>query len=175
MADIKTKYPATSTVAVTVTLAGLANSSSLLAGREATAVDNTVNQDVDHILSGKLRTHASVAPTAGTRIEVWVFAPRQIAAGAYTWPHGATGSDAALALTSDNTKFAGWLKQAASITVDAAAARDYEFGGVSIASLFGGVLPSKYSVWVTNGTGQALDATAGNHSISYERVQAQTV
>ena len=54
--DIKTKYPASSadTTALTITLASLATSSTLVAGRESTAVDNSSNVDEDHLVSGQI-------------------------------------------------------------------------------------------------------------------------
>lgn len=175
MADIKSKYPATNadTAAITCTLASLPTSSSLLVGKEATAIDNTTNLDVDHILSGKITTGTS--PTVSTKIEVWAFAFTTSASGTPTWPQSATGSDATLTLNSDNAKFSGWLKLVASMTVDATSNRAYEFGGVSVAMLFGGVMPPKYSLFVTHSTAVNLNATAGNHSLNYERIQAQTV
>lgn len=172
-ADIKSKYPATSTVALTATLASLPTSSTLLVGREATAVDNTTDLDVDHILSGKITTGTS--PTVGTKIEVWAFAPTTRASGTPTWPQSATGSDAALTLNSDNAKAAGWLKLVAAMYVDSTSNRAYEFGGVSVAMLFGGVMPPTYDLFVTHSTGVNLHATGGNHSLNYERIQAQTV
>lgn len=175
MADIKSKYPASNadTVAITCTMASLATSSTLLVGREATAVDNTTNLDVDHILSGKIATGTS--PTAGTKIEVWAFTFTTSASGTPVWPQSATGADAALTLNSDNAKFAGWLKLVASMTVDSTSNRAYEFGGVSVAMLFGGSMPPKYDLFVTHSTAVNLNSTGGNHSLNYERIQAQTV
>lgn len=170
-ADIKTKYPATSSVALTLAIASLASDSNLLAGRASTAVDNTTNLDIDHLVSGLVTTGTS--PTVGTTIEVWAFADYKTAAGVPTYPNSITGTDANKTITSANVKYAA-LRLVASITVDATSSQGYHFAPVSIASLFG-AMPKFWGLFVANGTGVALNSTAGNHDFQYERIQAQTV
>lgn len=177
MADIKTKYPSSSTTALTISLASLANSSGLTTGRESAAVDNTTNLDLDHLVSGKIR--AGTSPTSGNRIEVWAYAPISVSSGTPTYPAIATsdgidGTDSAVTALSDNVKFSA-LRLIASITVDSTSDRDYFIPPTSIASLFGGQMPTHWGVIVFNGSGVALNSTAGNHDISYLRKQAQTV
>lgn len=171
MADIKTKYPATSSVAITCTTASLASDTTLLAGRASTAVDNTANLDLDHRISGVLRV-SGTAPTASTTIELWAYAPIIIASGTPTYPDSITGTDAAKTMTSAYVKFSA-LRLIATIYVDAAASRDYYVAPTSIANLFGGALPQFWGVFVVQGTGQALNAT--QVSLQYDRVQGQTV
>lgn len=173
MSDIKAKYPESSTGTVTISLASLATSSILLAGRESDYIDNASNLDIDHLLGGKIRVGTS--PTANTRIEVWVVAPYKNAAGTWTWPDVFDGTDSAETITSAGVK-AGFCKLAAYLTVDATTSdRDYFFGPVSVAALFGGVLPERYGIFVTHNTAQNLNSTGGNHEIHYQRVQMQTV
>lgn len=169
MADIKLKYPATSSVALTLSLGSLSSDTNKLAGRESTAVDNTTNLDVDHLVSGKIRAGSS--PTAGQVIEVWAYASMKTASGTPTYPDVLTGSDSARTLTSANVK-QPMLRLIASMVVDSTTGRDYYFAPVSIAALFGQV-PKFWGVFVTQSTGVALDSTAGNHVIEYERVQYQ--
>lgn len=169
MSTFQTLYPQANqeTLAVTITLATLASSSSLLSGREATPVDNRSNLDLDHILSGKIRTGA--APSGG-RVEVWAFAARQILSdGSLDWGQ-AQGTDANLTLNGDNVKLSGWLKPVASFAVDAAANRTFDFSGISVALLFGGWLPPLWSLWVTQSSGDALSTGS---SIWYQRVRLQ--
>jgi hypothetical protein len=45
--------------------------------------------------------------------------------------------------------------------------RTYHFSGVSLRGAFGGALPSKIVLFVTHDTVAALNATAGNHELSY--------
>lgn len=171
MSDIKVKYPASDTVALTITLASLANSSTLLAGRQGDAVDNTTNLDLDHILRGNIR--AGTSPTAGNRIEIWIASATKIVSGAKTYPDGLGASDAAYTATSDNVKYSG-LTLAQSIIVDSTSSRDYPIKPISIALLLGAV-PAFWIPIVFNGSGAALDSTGGNHWLHYQRIQNQVV
>ena len=169
-ADIKTKYPATSTVALTLTTASLATDSALLAGRASTAVDNTTNQDLDHLVSGAIRTGTS--PTVSTNIEVWVYSYMSIASGTPTYVDSITGTDANKSMTSLNVKNSA-MRLVHAMTVDNTTGRDYYIPPTSIAGLFGGALPPFWGLFVVHNTGVALNAT--QVALQYERVQAQTV
>jgi hypothetical protein len=168
---IKTSYPATSSVALTLGLGSLASDTNLLAGRESTAVDNTTNVDLDHLVSGTIMTGTS--PTVSTTIEVWAYASYKTASGTPTYPDVLDGTDSAETITSANVKYS-MLRLVAAITVDATTSRAYYFAPVSIAQLFG-AMPKFWGIFVTHNTAVALHATAGNHVIEYERIQAQTV
>lgn len=172
MADIKTKYPASNadTTAITITLASLATSSTLLAGRESGSVVNTTNLDLDHLVGGIIMV--GTTPTINTTIEVWVVAPREASGGTYVWPDVFDGTDSAETITSAGIKYS-ICRLLASIAVDATTSdRPYDFAPVSIASLFGGVMPPSYVIFVTHNTGVNLNATGGNHEIHYHRLQA---
>jgi len=168
--DIKLKYPASNadTAALTITLTGLATSSTLVAGREATAVDNRSNLDLDHLLSGKVR--AGTSPTGGV-IEVWAYAPISIASGTPAYPAGATGVDAALTVASVNQKNASF-RRLWTARVDAVSDRDYFMPPTSIRRAFGD-MPACWSIWLTHSSAVNLHATASNHAFHYERVQNQ--
>jgi len=174
MSDIKTKYPSTSSVSVTISPAALATGSAggYTAGRESTAVDNTSNLDLDHLLSGKIRVGSS--PTSGRFINVYAYANISSASGTPTYPDVITGSDSARTFTSANV-MNGIVKLVASLVIDSTSSRDYFFGPVSIASLFGGALPKFWGVFLAHDTAVNLDSTGGNHVLSYERIQGQTV
>lgn len=172
MADIKSLYPSTSSVAVTISLGGLTSGSVgvFTAGQESTSVSNRTNLDLDHHLSGKIRTGTS--PTAGRSINVYVAAPLSLASGTPTWPDVLDGTDSAETFTSANVMNA-IVKPAISMLVDSTSNRDYPFSGISVAALFGGSMPSDYIVFVAHDTGVALNATGGNHEINYYRIQGQ--
>jgi hypothetical protein len=174
MSDIKTKYPSTSSVALTISLASLASGSSgvFTAGQESTAVDNTSNLDVDHLLSGVIR--AGTSPTSSRYINVYVYANISSSSGTPTYPDVLDGTDSAETFTSANV-MNGIVKLAASMISDSTSNRDYFFGPVSVAQLFGGVLPKFWGVFVAHDTAVALNATGGNHVLTYERIQGQTV
>jgi len=171
-ADIKTKYPASSSVAITATgLASLASDTNLLAGYELAAVDNTTNLDLDHLVSGKIRV--GTTPTVSRTIEVWAYASITTASGTPTYPDQLDGTASTETLTSANVK-ASMLQPVAIITVDATTDRDYYFRPVSIASLFG-AMPKFWGLFIVHNTAVNLNSTGGNFTIEYERIQAQTV
>ena len=163
MADVKFSYPSSSTA--TITLTSLANDTNLLAGRQSDAIDNTSNKYLDYLLSGKVRVNTSVAPLSGRAIQVFVVA---IADGT-TYPDQFTGLDAARSLTSANHKNS-LCRFAAEMVIDATTGATYWFAGVSVAAIFGGVLPTKFAVWVVQNTAQALSSTATDHVIYLQPV-----
>lgn len=171
MADLKIKYPVSSSVDLTLTLASLATNAAgvFLAGQESTAVDNTTNNDLDHLLSGTIQV-SSTAPTVLRSINIYAYAPVSVAAGTPTYPDVLDGTDSAETMTSANVMNSA-LRWVASITIDATASRSYSFAPVSIASLFGGVMPRFWGVFVAHDTAQALQSG----TLSYERIQGQTV
>lgn len=174
--DLKVKYPASNadSAAVTISLASVATSSTLLAGREATAVVNTTDLDIDKPVTG-LITVGTTGMTAGTFIEVWATMPLKIASGAATWPDTITGSDANVTLTSNGVKF-GFMRLIASINVDSTTNnRGYPFVGLSLAEAFNGVVPPQVTFFVTQNTGASLNSTAGNHYIHLHRQQFTAV
>ncbi len=172
--DNKTKFPATSTVAITATAVdSLASSSTLIAGAECSSIDNSSNADLDHLLSGFFKVNNSSNPTINTFIEVWVIKPISIASGTPTWPDVFDGTDSAETWTTLMMKF-GYAKLAASLLVDSTSTGlVYGFGGKSIKSLFGGSMPAFWLPWVTQNTGQAFHSSGSG--LNYERIQAQVV
>lgn len=173
MSDIKTKYPATSTVALTLSLASLADdNANMLAGRASTAVDNSSNLDLDHLVSGYVTLGSS--PTASRYVEVWAYAAVSIASGTPTYPDSITGSDANKTMTSANVKY-GALVQLDTLVTDATTGRVLTMKKKSIAQAFGGSLPQFWGLFIVQGSGVALNSTGGNHVWHYERVQQQAV
>lgn len=163
MASYKIEYGSSS--AVTITLGSLAQSSTLTAGRESTAIDNTSNKYLDYLLAGKIRTGGTA--TASTRIQICVVAMMDDS----TWPDVFDGTDSAETITNINMKNC-IARIAADITIAATTATDYPFGPCSVAALFGGVMPKKFVVFVTHNTGGNLDSTNGNHTIYVTPVYA---
>lgn len=154
--DVKLEYAASSAPAIT--LASLASSATWAVGRESAAVDNTTTKYEDFLLSGKVTT--GTAPTAGV-IEVWVVGLMEDA----TWPDVFAGADAGrtVAVPVADVK-AAELKLAGVVNTDTTANRTYWFAPISVASLFGGVLPKKFSIFVTHSTVAVLHATGTNHA-----------
>lgn len=148
--------------AMTITLTSLASSSTLLAGRESTAVDNTGTLAIDYLVGGKTTTAAAAATPLAGQIEYWAY-------GSYdgtTYSGGATGSDAGLTFASEKTNLRLLYIQ----PTDTTAAHVYEWGPYSIAQAFGGVVPKKWGIYITHNTSAALHITATNHEVKYTAV-----
>lgn len=107
-------------------------------------------------------------PTINTEIRVYVVALRDDS----TWPDSVGATDAAWSTATQGTGD-GYTKFAAVMRVDSTTSnRAYSFGPVSVASLFGGVMPKKWVVIVTHNTGVNLNSTGGNHVLAQTPVYA---
>lgn len=144
--------------AVTITLASLATSSTLLVGRASTVV--TSGNWIDAVVSGVITV--GTTPTTATEIRVYVYAQRN---DTPTYPDGITGSDAAKTFSTAATRDAS-LFLAKVLGVDATTSnedRDFEFSLFEVC----GFLPKRWGVFVTHSTGVNLNSTGGNHEIVY--------
>ncbi len=158
MANILTAY-GTAAQAVTVTLASLGSA----AARESTAVDNSGNLFLDVLFTLRIKTGAGAL--SGDQV-INIYVAGTVDPATPVWPDTVTGSDAAITLNSPTQ-----LKLLGSIQV-AATATTYTSEPLSIASAFGGVMPTKWSIVVENKAGAALDATEGNFKKLYQGVFA---
>ena len=163
--DILTKYGSKTTL--TAAVASLASDTNLLTGIESSEIDNTSDGFADIIVSGKVTTGTS--PTASKQIEVWA-----VAWDGANWPDVFDGTTSAETITSSDIKNA-ICKPIAIMSTSNTSDRTYHFTGVSLRGAFMNALPSKAVLFVTHNTGVALNATAGNHELSYygEYPQAQ--
>jgi hypothetical protein len=165
MADIKIAYG--SSVDLTFTsLNSLAASSSLLAGAESAAVDNTSNKYTDYLLGGYIK--AGAANSQVGVIEVHVVGILNDT----EWPDVFDGTDSAETITSAEIKGAV-CRQAAYLPTTATNDRIYPFSPVSVANLFGGSLPKKFVVFVTQTAQTSTNALASSgHKLSVTPVYA---
>jgi hypothetical protein len=143
--------------AVTIALASLASNSGLTTGVESDAVDNTTNKYLDFLIAGKVTT--GTTPTAGT---IGIYAVG--ISDDTNWPDVFDGTGSAETITSADIKNA-ICRPVIEMVADTTSNRTYPFGPVSVASLFGGALPKKFTVFAAHSTVAALNATAGNHAI----------
>jgi hypothetical protein len=163
MSDVRTGY-GTSGLALTITLTSLADSST--AGRESLAVDNSSDKFLDVLISGKIKTQNSGTISAPSAVFIWAAAT--VDAGT-TWPDTITGTDAAITFNAPTQlKLLGVIYVAAINTT-------YKAGPFSLASLYGGKMPAKWSIAVQNDCGTALTATAGDHVFQYQGIFATVV
>jgi|SRR6516164_669319 hypothetical protein len=147
-------------VTMTHTLASLANSTAAAGvGRQSTAVDNTANLYVDCHVGGKIVTGTT---TANTLIEVLAFASYD----GTSYSGGAGATDAGLTLIPVNRFL---LKVLSYIFVPDTTARTYTWGPLSVAQVYGGVLPQKWGVFVLNSSGAALSASG--HETKYTGIK----
>lgn len=161
---------ATSTVnysantAITMDLANLATSSTFLAGRESSQIDNTSNKFVDALVSGFVSV--GTTPTANTVIGIYVYgADTSLATTALDV---LDGTDSAETLT--NAGILAALKLGASVAVPAATSDvQYIVLPFSVAALFGGVMPKFWGLFVSHNTAVNLRNNAVNTN-SFEYV-----
>lgn len=164
MADNKIAY-GTGT-AMTCTLASLATSSTRVAGRQSTSVDNSTNLYLDYIVSGKISV--GTTPTANTFIEVWII-PKGTDGN---WPDTFGATDAAVTVTSREMLFSyGTLL--VSIPVPVATSNVAYAYNRSLLSKFA-VVPKEWCVWVTHSTAVNLNSTGGNHVVEQMGVYTTT-
>lgn len=164
--DLKAGWAADS--ALTITLASLASSASLVAGRESAAFDNSTAKDPDVLVSGKITTGTS--PTAGKTIEIWVVAPIE---DTPTWPDVFDGTDSDETVSAREVLFS-CARLAHAITVTATSNVTYPIAPFSVAQLFGGNMPARFAIFVVHDTGVNLNATGSNHAL-YVQPQQPTI
>jgi len=146
MAEIKTKYY--STVALTfTTLGALAASATWVAGAESLAVDNTSNLYDDYLISMILKTAATNYNTVACKAELWIVAPLN---DTPLWPGVFAGTDATRSPSRDElynvARYAGVIN----LSGTTAASTLYAMAPVSVAQLYGGIVPVKFSAYVTH-------------------------
>ena len=168
---LTTTYDSTTdSTALTITLASLASSATFIVGRQSNVVSNLSTNYDDVHLSGQVTV--GTTPTVSTQINVYVFAPIKHVSSTASYPIATTTqlgeSDAAATFEANQLAQLRW---AGSATAIATSDRAYAFEPVSIASLFGGIMPIKWGIYVAHGTVAALNATAGNHWFHYQGIK----
>ena len=162
MATLTINYSANT--AITMDLANLGTSATFVAGRESSQIDNTTNKFVDAIVSGQVSV--GTTPTANTQINVYVWgADTSLATTALDV---LDGTDSAETLTNVGIRDA--LRLGASINVPANTSDvAYIVLPFSVASLFGGILPKFWGLFVAHNTAVNLRNNAVNTN-SFEYV-----
>lgn len=143
---------------ISSTFASLASSATV--GRGSATVDNTTNLYIDASLTIAVKTSASaLANDKACYVYLWGMT------GDASTPSGssaeAVGTDAAVTIDSPSN-----LRGPFVLNCPASSAT-YRLTIGSVAGAFGGVMPQKWGFVLRNYTGQALDATEGNHLKTY--------
>lgn len=143
--------------AITMDLANLGTSTTFVAGRESSQIDNTTNKYMDCLVSGSVSV--GTTPTANKTIAIYVWgADTSLATTALDV---LDGTDSAETLT--NTGILNALKFGAAVAVPAATSDvAYIVLPFSVASKFGGVMPKFWGLYVAHDTGVNLRNTAVN-------------
>lgn len=155
MATTTVNYSSNTTI--TMNLINLGTSSTFLAGRESSEIDNTSNEYMDCTVSGTVSV--GTTPTANTVIAVYVWGADTSLA---TTPLDVLdGTDSAETLT--NTGILNALRLGATVAVPANTSDvQYIVLPFSVASLFGGVMPKFWGLFVSHNTGVNLRNTSVN-------------
>lgn len=161
--DVKIAFGASSNLTVT-NLASIATSADWTAGWTSATVDNSSNLYSDYLLTVKIT--AGTTLTAG-QIQVRIYAelddtnyPDIFSAGTEGTEGTATIHDTA---TRDNS-----LVLAKVLTTDTTNSQVYCAGPISVASLFGGVCPRKFCVFISHST--AANLAASGHQVTVKGV-----
>lgn len=155
MADVKLAFAASSNLTVT-NLASIATSADWTAGWTSGTIDNSSNLYSDYLLTAKLTVASSGLSAAQIQIRIYAELddsnyPDIFSAGTEGTEGTATIHDTA---TRDNS-----LVLAKVLTTDTTASQVYSAGPISVASLFGGVCPRKFCVFISHSTGANLAAS----------------
>lgn len=146
-----------SDTAITFDVSSLGTSSTFLAGRESTQIDNTTNKFIDAIVTcDGILGHASTAPTVGQQIQLYVWGSDVSLA---TTPIDVLdGTDSAETLAHDSVRQSLRLVAAPTVTV-ATAGLKYYIMPFSVASYFDGVLPKFWGLFLSHNHTGALAAS----------------
>lgn len=124
--------------------------SSATVGRASTVIDNSTNLYQDALLAGYVKTAAGSIGTAPT---VYIYGYADVDSTPH-YTESVTGTDAGFTRTDPtNLKLIGLVNVVVANT-------DYYYGPFSVAAAFGGILPKKWGIVITNVTGLALAGTS---------------
>ena len=142
---------------ITATLASLASSAT--AGRGSVAIDNTVSQFDDAMVTIAVKTNSGTLAN-DKACYVYVYGSED-GVNYNASSAEAVGTDVAVTLDSPTN-----LRGPVVISCPASSVTYKQTIG-SIAAFFGGIMPRKWGIVLQNYTGQALDSAEGNHIKSY--------
>jgi hypothetical protein len=158
MANVKLAYAASSNLTVTA-LDGLAASSTHVAGWESAAIDNTTDLYEDYRIAVKVTTES--AGLAAGEVRVYLVGPLDDS----TWPDVFDGTQSAETVTDTEIRDAICRLGAVTAT-DTTASRVYYLDVPSVATVFGGNLPKKFLIFITQSTGTTLETTGNQVTVT---------
>lgn len=150
------KFTYSANTAIPLDLSSLATSSTWVAGQESTEVDNTTNRYLDALVDVKgITGHASTANTVGQELRVYVWGSDvSLGTTAISALDGTTSAETLTATVTQSLRLAGSVS-----AVVTTAALVFYIQPFSVASLFGGVMPKFWGLFVTHNFTGALGAS----------------
>lgn len=140
-----------------------------MAGWESDAIDNSTNKYTDYIVNAKI-TVESAGLSAG---EIRMHFVAEL--NDTTWPDVFDGTESAETVT-DTEIYSAICRLGAITATDTTASRVYYLMCPSVAAVFGGTVPRKFVVFITQSTGAALETTGDPNQVYvagvYENVAA---
>lgn len=153
---------------ITLDLSSISGNSTFVQGRESNEIDNTVNLYQDCIVNVKgITGHSSTAPSIGQEIRVCVWGADTSLASVPL--DTLDGVDSAETLSHASVLNSLRLAGAAAVTIGTAGLV-YYIQPFSIASLFGGVVPKFWGLYVSHNHNGAL-AAAQSALFSYNGIK----
>lgn len=141
---------------ISLDLSSLASSSTWVAGQESGEIDNTSNKYLDALVNVKgIVGHASTANTVGQELRVYVWGSQEsLGTTAIDTLDGTTSAETMTATTTQNLRLAG-----TAVAVVTTADLTFYIQPFSVASLFGGIMPKFWGLFVTHNFTGALGAS----------------
>ena len=162
--DVKLAYAASSALTQTA-LDALASSATHVAGWESDAIDNSTNLYLDYIINAKIQVES--AGLAAGQIRLYLVAELEDA----SWPDVFDGTQSAETVT--DTEIRDAICRLATVTdTDSTASRTYYLNVPSVAAVFGGTVPRKFVIFLTQSTGAALESTGDPNQVYVKGVYA---
>lgn len=155
--DVKIIYAASAALTQT-NLDGLSSSTTHVAGWESDAIDNSTNKYLDYQINAVLQVE-SAGLSAG-EIRMYLVAELNDT----TFPDVFDGTESAETVT--DTEIRDAICRLAAITVtDTNASRIYPIQCPSAAAVFGGRIPRKFVIFITQSTGTTLETTGDPNQV----------
>lgn len=157
-----------SNTAITLDLSSLAASSTFVAGRESTEIDNTTNKYMDCFVNVLGITGSASAATVGQQIVVYLWgADTSLATTPIDTLDGVDSAETITLPTLQSLKFA-----ASAYTTVTTASQVYYIQPFSVASKFGGIMPKYWGLYVatslTGGLAASMSGKFSYNGIKYD-------
>jgi len=139
-------------------LDGIASSATWVAGWESSAIDNSSNLYFDYIINAKIQVES--ASLAAGEIRLYLVAELEDS----TWPDVFDGTESTETVT--DTEMRDAICRLAAVTATDTGASDvYYLNCPSAAAVFGGTIPRKFVIFITQSTGTTLETTGDPNQV----------